>query len=422
MHFTISREIDRKLHQYLLRGEFGIEKESLRVNAHGYLAQTSHPKGLSKRISRDFGEGQVEFISGVYDNLTKACDEICDLQCEVEAAILNRREGAEYMWTYSNPPLYESEQNIRIAEFDRDLKTKTTYRKYLAEKYGKVKMLFSGVHLNYSMPREFFGILHEKVPDKPLSWLKNEWYVRLCDVLMSDSFLLVALTAASPVADSGFLKGLHVPEDEWDAYASFRSSKYGYWNQFLPQLSYLDFHSYLESVAGYIKRKEISSIQELYYPIRLKPAGENTLENLKKNGVNHIELRMLDLNPMCCSGVARRDLTFIHLLIAYRSAQILKNWREWKSDMPDEERILLHQRAAEISFWEENEEKRKHALLLLRDMKKFFRSCENEKEILKVLAFEEQKILEPKMRYANQLSQKYRDDYIGTRMHEILEG
>ena len=150
MHYIKSQkqEINRKLYRHLLNGEFGIEKESLRVDAQGRLASTSHPKGLNARISRDFSEGQVEFISGVYDNLKEACDEICNLQCMVEAAILDRREGAEYMWTYSNPPLYQTEQNIRIAEFEGYKEVKTTYREYLAEKYGKVKMLFSGVHLN----------------------------------------------------------------------------------------------------------------------------------------------------------------------------------------------------------------------------------------------------------------------------------
>lgn len=430
MRYMRLQDINKQLYRHLLNGEFGIEKESLRVDAHGYLASTAHPEGLHERISRDFSEGQVEFISGVYDKLEDACDEICNLQCEVEAAIISRREGAEYMWTYSNPPLYLTENNIRIAEFDGKKEEKTTYREYLAEKYGKVKMLFSGVHLNYSMPGGFFSLLLKKLPGKDLFWLKSEWYVRLCDVLMSDSWLIVALTAASPVADAGFLKDLGVPKEEWDAYASFRNGTYGYWNQFLPELSYEDFPSYLESIDGYVKQNAISSIQELYYPIRLKPAGENTLENLKENGINHIELRMLDLNPMCCSGVARRDLVFIHLLIAYRSAEILKNWQEWRREEPERERLLLHKEAARLSFLEEHEAYKKKAYQLIQDMKQFFLAYGKEKgaffpenyAVFDVLQFEEEKIINPKKRYAFQLREKYRRDYIGERMREILEG
>ncbi len=38
------QEVDKKIFRNLLRGEFGIEKESLRVGADGYLASTAHPR------------------------------------------------------------------------------------------------------------------------------------------------------------------------------------------------------------------------------------------------------------------------------------------------------------------------------------------------------------------------------------------
>ena len=122
-------------------------------------------------------------------------------------------------------------------------------------------------------------------------------------------------------------------------------------------------------------------------------------------------------------------MVFIHLLIAYRSAKILENWREWKRKVPDGERILIHQEAARFSFWEENKAYQKLAYELILDMKKFFSAYEKEAgvfvpsgyDIFGVLEFEEEKILKPKKRYANQLRKKYQDDYIGERMHEILE-
>lgn len=430
-----TRNNGESIYQQLLDGEFGIEKESLRVDAKGHLVSTAHPEGLSDKISRDFSEGQVEFISGVYDRLETACDEICDLQCIVEGAILNRPDGGEYIWTYSNPPLFQEEQNIRIAEFLGEKKEKTTYREYLAEKYGKVKMLFSGVHFNYSMPKAFFEFLQKKVQEQSLLDLKSEWYVKLVDVLLSDSWLIVALTSASPVADPGFLKGLGVPEEEWESYASFRNSPYGYWNLFLPELSYTDFESYLNSIAGYIREGDICSVQELYYPIRLKPAGENSLENLRKSGVNHIELRMLDLNPMCCAGVARRDLVFIHLLIAFRTAGLLRLWERENSDrdmvfgegLSERERLILHRQASRSRFWEENPDYQKRALNLLSDMKDFYEEYEKEGgfipadyEISEVIEFQRQKVLNPENRYCAQIQKKYQPDYIGGRMREIF--
>ncbi len=433
MQYTNLQQTDQRLYRSLLRGEFGIEKESMRVDESGHLAETSHPQGLGAHISRDFGEGQVEFISGVYDDLNDACEEICALQKEVEDAI----QEEEYMWTYSNPPLFGTEQNIRIAEFDGGGGEKTAYRNYLAEKYGRVKMLFSGVHLNYSMPQEFFELLQRKMPDRDLSEIRSEWYVKLCDALMSDSWLIVALTSASPVADAGFLKALGVPKEEWEAYASFRNSRYGYWNLFLPELSYESFSSYLESIERYIRQGKIRSIQELYYPIRLKPAGENSLFHLKESGVNHIELRMLDLNPMCCAGVAKQDLVFIHLLIAFRTAELLhfcngpKRRFDDRTHTPERARLLLHKEAARIDFWEEQKACRAYAYGLLQDMKKFFGAYEMQTDayvpsdyaVMEALTREEQKILNPSLRYANKIRRQCRmDDYIGARMREIKSG
>ena len=239
-----------------------------------------------------------------------------------------------------------------------------------------------------------------------------------------------------------------VPTEEWNSYASFRNSPYGYWNLFLPELSYSDFSSYVDSIDRYIQNGSIQSIQELYYPIRLKPAGENSLEHLRNSGVNHIELRMLDLNPMCCAGVARRDLIFIHLLIAYRTAELLRLSSEtlwecsadaenrrfhacavWNGRISERERLTLHRQASRFYFWEENPGFQSCALQLLDAMQDFYTAYEREGmyipngyAISDVIEFERQKILHPDQRYANRIRKKYQPDYIGVRMDEIRTG
>lgn len=427
-----SQEIKRKLVQNLLHGEFGIEKESLRVTEEGVIADTDHPSmtdfHMEEQISRDFAESQVEFISKVHLEIGKACEEICFLQSLVEEKIKYRDTGREYVWTYSNPPAFSAEKNIRIAEFQGAVQEKSTYREYLSEKYGRVKMLFSGVHLNYSMPKEFFTLLQE-ITGKELKEQKNDWYLKLSNRLMEDSWLLVALTSASPVAEPEFLQGLLVPREEWGRYASYRNSKYGYWNLFVPELCYDSFDGYLNSIDDYVKKGLISSIQELYYPIRLKPKEENTYENLLEQGVNHIELRMLDLNLMSCAGVAKVDLIFIHLLISYRVAQMLGEWRENGQERhSDRERILLHQKAAEIDFLDQ-EEYRKKALKILEDMREFYQDYRENKggyvpldyDIEAMISLQEAKILKPETRYCSQIIYKYQDNYIKDVMQEIKE-
>lgn len=431
MHYMKAWTDNKKLKQELLKGEFGIEKESLRVDTRGYLAATPHLVMEEEQISRDFCESQVEFISGVHLRLHDACDEICELSTLVEEKIALRREGMEFLWTYSNPPAYDGIEQIKIAEFTGAYEEKTEYRKYLAKKYGKVKMLYSGVHFNYSLPDSFFNLYKDSFLGETRQEKKNTWYTALADVLMMDSWLLVALTAASPVAEDQFLTDMGVPREEWNEYASLRNSPYGYWNLFIPELPYADFDSYIASVKKYIASGEISSIKELYYPIRLKPKGENTLRNLEENGINHIELRMLDLNPFCCSGVERKDLIFIHLLIAFRSAQLLsvpeiedahtaessirrKIHGIFLEQVSEKERILLHQKASRFSFWEEEPACRQYAQDLLAEMKQYYQSYIRHQgyvpagyEIFDVLDFEMQKIQETACRYAVHIKGQY---------------
>ena len=102
--------------------------------------------------------------------------------------------------------------------------------------------------------------------------------------------------------------------------ASVRCGEMGYWNEFAPILNYHTISAYADSIRKYVDMGLLKAASELYYPIRLKPAGENNLESLCQNGVNHIELRMFDLNPLVCAGVEEKDIVFAQLLMVWLAA------------------------------------------------------------------------------------------------------
>ena len=97
----------------------------------------------------------------------------------------------------------------------------------------------------------------------------------------------------------------------------------GYWNEFAPVFDYSDIGSYAESIRKYVKKGLLKAPSELYYPVRLKPAGDNNLDALQKNGVNHIELRMFDLNPLAEEGLEEKDVVFAHLLMVWLASTML---------------------------------------------------------------------------------------------------
>lgn len=136
------------------KGEFGLEKESLRVDVDGFLSHTRHPFEEQPNITRDFCENQLELITDVFDNVEDVLRHLEQLQSEVVETLQQLKTGKELLWPFSNPPYVKGEEDIPVAQFEEEQKEKTEYRNYLAGKYGKRKMLFSGIHLNYSFAEE----------------------------------------------------------------------------------------------------------------------------------------------------------------------------------------------------------------------------------------------------------------------------
>ena len=290
--------------------EFGIERESLRVTADGKLAQTEHPFVGNPHIDRDFCENQVEIIGDVYCDPSDLNRQLVSLLDKVDAELVKNNER---LWAFSNPPHFGSEDEIPVARFHGAQRGKSEYRHYLAEKYGKKKMLFSGIHLNLSFTDQLLktAFLYGNYPD--FTEFKNGFYLRLSKRLTQYAWLAVYLTAASPVADASL--GI-----DSNVYSSIRCSEHGYWNDFTPILDYSSLKSYVRSIARYIVNGDLKAASELYYPVRLKPRGANSLEMLLQNGVNHLELRVLDVNPLTRTGIFTEDIRFMHLLLLWLSS------------------------------------------------------------------------------------------------------
>ncbi len=296
---------------HLFEGKFGIERETLRVDSFGRLAQTPHPFGDDPHITRDFCENQIELVTPPCGSIAKALSSLGELDAHVRKVLAAR---GEYLWLYSNPPQIESEDEIPIAAFTGEQSSKRAYREYLEQKYGKRLMLFSGIHFNFSFSDAFLDEM--KPAHENPQCFRNALYLRLYRQLMRHSWLLVMLTAASPfydasldkIGDHGIIKS---------RYSSIRNSERGYWNPSVPILDHRNLKSFTDSIRTYIHTGTLHSASELYLPVRLKPRGENSLESLSENGVDHIELRMFDLNPAAPLGMDARDLQFAHLLMLY---------------------------------------------------------------------------------------------------------
>ncbi len=369
--------INMTTNKYYYSGKFGIERETLRVDSQCRLARTPHPFGNDEHITRDFCENQIELVTPVCHSVDEAVKVLAELDKRTREELA---KNGENIWLYSNPPHFDSEDDIPIADFIGDHSSKRAYREVLQQKYGKKLMLFSGIHFNFSFAEEFLRELNTNNED--FHTFRNELYLRLYKQLMVHSWLLVLLTAASPYYDASLDKdgksGIIMSE-----YSSLRNSRRGYWNKFLPILDHRNLKTFAGSIKKHIVTGSLYSVSELYLPIRLKPKGVNSFENLAANGVDHIELRMFDLNPSAPLGIDSRDLEFAHLLILYLLSQ------------PDfdltpelqEKAVRDHQNAALL---EPDTKLLEHGTEVIESMEKHF--SENEKAI-EIIAFEKEKIL-----------------------------
>lgn len=389
------------LDQLLHEGGFGLEEENQRVTGDGRLAATPHPFGDDPHMDRDFCESQLEMITPVAHSAAEVVGILRGYRKRA-IALLSSQPVPEYLWPFSNPPYLMSEDDIRIAQFYGDLAEKTAYRHYLAEKYGKRLESLSGIHFNYSYPESFTqNLIREGVyPD--------QIYLNLAEKILSFSWFIVALTAASPIFDSSFQNPGRIGESDYGIYSSLRCSENGYWNAFDPVLDFNDIDSYISSITQYVAHGCLSSPAELYYPVRLKPAGKNSIEGLR-HGINHIELRMLDVNPLFIEGINEQDVEFLAVLIAYLTALPKLDLEPWQqhnaihnmkqaSLYPLESVTIRNRDGSTLPLIEE-------ALMIFDDMVEKVGD-------LPVIAYERDKILHPAKRYTSLIIDRYKDNFV----------
>ncbi len=305
-----------KVRSLLLTGNFGLEKESLRVDEDGYLAHTPHPFPEDACITRDFCENQTEINTPVTHSPAEAVASLAHYTREIQQK-LAEQPSREYLWPFSNPPYIRNEDDIPVARFEGGRASKTVYRNYLSDRYGRYKMALSGIHFNYSFSEELLRADFAIDGGRDFTAYKNQLYVELAEGAAAYGWLVTAVTAASPLLDASFVEKGRFGEDTFNGMASTRCSELGYWNYFTPILDYTDIHAYADSIQRYVDKGLLAFPTELYYPVRLKPRGRNVLQVLRDQGVDHIELRMIDLNPLAPAGVDVRDVAFAQLLLVW---------------------------------------------------------------------------------------------------------
>ena len=396
----------------LLKGNFGLEKESLRIDGGGFLAQTPAHFADNVHIVRDFSENQVEINTQIASTPHEAVELLEGYTAQVQRT-LRHLPDREYLWPFSNPPYIRSERDIPVAQYTGEEASKTVYREYLSDRYGRYKMAFSGIHLNYSFADELLQASFPLSGYDDFDRYRDDIYVMLAKKSVIYGWILTAVMAASPVMDSSFVEKGKIGGELFQGLATVRCSELGYWNFFAPILDYSSAAAYADSIQYYIDNGLIRYPSELYYPIRLKPRGDYGLEGLKR-GVSHIELRMVDLNPLVRAGIDERDVLFSQLLLV------------WMASTPDEvlatkDQVQAVQNFKNAAHYDLKTVKIvmpngdafsvvKSAKKVIDALEQFYKGFGN--EVRECLEFQRAKFDSPENRYAWKIRQQYGEGYV----------
>ncbi|MCD8315992.1 MAG: hypothetical protein LUB61_01090, partial [Eggerthellaceae bacterium] len=205
---------DQTVKSLLLSGRLGLEKESLRIDGDGFLSQTTVEFNDPGHIVRDFSENQVEVNTPVTNSPQEAIDSLEHYNAIIQKK-LSTLNPHEYLWPFSNPPYIRNERDIPVAKFYGDDEKKMVYREYLSDRYGRYKMAFSGIHFNYSFNEDLLRADYEIVCSECRAYhvdpptfkeYRTDFYVRLAEKAVVNSWIIICITAASPVMDSSFVE------------------------------------------------------------------------------------------------------------------------------------------------------------------------------------------------------------------------
>lgn len=392
---------DDSVKRFLLQGNFGLEKESLRVLPTGFMSHTLHPFPDNKHIVRDFCENQTEINTPVATSPAEAIGMLTEYTREIQKKLASLPEP-EILWPFSNPAYIRNEADIPVAQFTGGYSSKTDYREYLSDRYGRYKMVLSGIHINYSFADALLQADFALSGYEHFQEYKNNLYLSVARRAVAYGWIMTALTAASPLLDSSYVEKGRMGYTTFNGMASVRCSEMGYWNYFTPVLKYGSIQAYADSIINYVQDGLLAAPTELYYPIRLKPRGLNRLVTLHNEGVDHIELRMIDLNPLEVSGLNLKDLVFAQLLLVWlactpsddfsmkdqvQAVQNFKNAAHY--DLKTVKIVAPTGRVCSVAD---------ACLEVIEQIKAFYQDASD--EIKDVIAFEEMKCIDPETRYA----------------------
>ena len=350
----------------ILRGNFGVEREGLRVGVKGELSRNKHPKVFGNKImnpyiTTDFSESQLELITPVFNTSKEVYDFLNALYDIVALEI-----GDEYIWPESMPCIIPDDREIPIATFCKCKQGEEAraYREELLRKYGGKIQLISGIHYNFSLDDDVLNKLYENSSKKEdFKTFKDNLYLKIVRNYLRYRWLLIYLLGSTGVVHSSYkgeclkkLDNISKGAYSCEGIVSYRNSDCGYGNRVTLFADYTSTREYVNSVKRFINDGLIQSPKEFYSSVRPKGKNPNKiLESLLDEGIQYLEYRSIDINPFSKGGISLEDLEFLELFNLYLLFKEESNYKDWQIDGLENQKNIARNGGLDIELIRDGE-------------------------------------------------------------------
>ncbi|WP_394753704.1 glutamate--cysteine ligase [Crenothrix sp.] len=345
---------DNGRQQLICGGLKGIEKESLRIDKNGLIAQTEHPRALGSAlthpsITTDYSEALIELITPPFADVRDTLNALQDIHQFVYDHL-----DSEILLSSSMPCGINGDDSIPIARFGSSNigRMKHIYRHGLWHRYGRTMQAIAGIHFNYSVPEALWPVLHaQEQSTLTLEQFTSASYFGVVRNFKRIGWIILYLFGASPAICKNFFKtrpSLMGQFEEFDKgtlyhpYAtSLRMSDIGYKskNQGNLKIDYNSLTGYVDSLCKAITtpypeyekigvlvdgeyrqlNANILQIENEFYstmrPKQIAESGEKPTLALKRRGVRYVEMRSLDLDVFQHIGISEHTARFVEALL-----------------------------------------------------------------------------------------------------------
>lgn len=289
----------------------GLEIEQHRVDEQGYLSQEPYPATIGDGaknpwLTKDFLEAMSESVTPAAATALDALHYLYRINNSLRSALA----PGELLWPLSMPPKLPADKStIQLAKTTPE---KDAYLKEWAKRRNFSSGTPCGVHINLSLNPRVVDTVYNNLRGQFANRMQAQTYLYtiIAQGFVRYRWFLTYLFGASPVAEENFFEKNQGPTKP---VRSLRQSHYGFGTHFSGD--YSSVQAYVDRIEQGAKEGKLISDYEFHGSVRFK--GGSSLKKMPAEGVDYIELRMLDLDPSSSVGVRSDTLRFVRLLASY---------------------------------------------------------------------------------------------------------